>query len=111
MNYVVYNDYISLKGLNNVKNTEQPTSKSYFAKECESLNIRHKITQVKHPWKHEGKGMKDCFQSPTSGFSPSVCQSAEATERSEKHKGKGIEVYFKSPTKHKPKLCKLACNN
>jgi transposase InsO family protein len=40
----------SLKGLNNVKNTEQPTSKSSFTKECESLNIRHKTTQVKHPW-------------------------------------------------------------
>ena len=40
----------SLKGLNNVKNTEQPTSKSSFTKKCESLNIKHKTTQVKHPW-------------------------------------------------------------
>ena len=32
--------------------------------------------------KHEGKGIEVYFKSPMSGFSPSVCQNVEATERS-----------------------------
>ena len=48
-----------------------------YLKGKSSLMIYEKWSNMKH----EGKGMKACFQSPTSGFSPSVCQSAK--ERSE----------------------------